>query len=898
VRIEGTNVIFTPAANYSGAASFEYTVQDNGTTNGTADPKSDQATVSFTIDAKPDSPSVTNAVTAEDTQSTTGLVITRNAVDGAEVTHFKITGITGGTLYQNDGTTAINNGDFITVSEGTAGLKFTPEADTHGTTGFGFNVQASQGTDGTNLSDAVAATVTVTEVNDTPVATGETLAHVATGTPTVTIPFSALLGNDLPGPADEQEQSLTVIDVSGAQGGTVSIVGGQVEFVPAANFQGTASFTYTVRDNGQTGGVDDFKTATATAQFDVSDDAPPVITLNGDSTQYLLVGTPYTEPGFAAHDDVDQDLTGQVTVTGTVNTNVVGSYVLRYNVSDTSGNAAQEVTRTVQVVSTGLAALSSPAGTLTPAFDPEKDQYTMRVPYNFSTFSLTAGTVDPTATVTINGVATGVDGTGTVNLNVGQNEITIVVTAQGGATKTYSLKVTRLPAPANTDNRGNTRQAKVVTGEAAGVVQVEIARKQEPNGTVIDSVVMQGSKADEVVAKATADKVKTASIIIDDLPEKPADEVTVNVSSSALGKLKTAELTLAIEASGAKITLDAETVRQLSDSGDDLYFRVVPIRKPEVEREIEERVIDSPELKEYADGRTVLTVGKPMTIHTNYNDRKTKVMFPLSGISIPTNPQERAKFLQGLAVFVEHSDGDKEVERGEIIYNAAGVPVGIEIEIEKFSTFTIISTDEFKTYLRYVAGYPDGTFHPNEQINRAELAVVVAKLMADERANAAMLSQYPDVAESHWAAKAIEELTAAGILVGDDKGFFLPSKSVTRAEMAVIAAKLKGLDTSAMAITEPDFTGHWAARSIAAVKAAGLMVGFEDGTFRPDQTLTRAEAITVLNQLFGRPLLTHSQQVTWPDVPLTHWASSNIESASNDLRELSDGRIEKIGKDK
>ena len=80
----------------------------------------------ITVNPVADTPSVTNATTNEDTQTTSGLVISRNAADGAEVTHFKITGITNGTLFQNDGTTAINNGDFITFAEGNAGLKFTP----------------------------------------------------------------------------------------------------------------------------------------------------------------------------------------------------------------------------------------------------------------------------------------------------------------------------------------------------------------------------------------------------------------------------------------------------------------------------------------------------------------------------------------------------------------------------------------------------------------------------------------------------------------------------------------------------------------------------------------------------------------------------------------------------
>src|SRR6185436_6062208 len=95
----------------------------------------------ITVTAVADTPSVTNATTAEDTQSASGLVISRNAADSTEVTHFKITAIAGGTLYKNDGTTQITNGTFVTYAEGNAGLKFTPTTNFNGSGSF--TIQAS-----------------------------------------------------------------------------------------------------------------------------------------------------------------------------------------------------------------------------------------------------------------------------------------------------------------------------------------------------------------------------------------------------------------------------------------------------------------------------------------------------------------------------------------------------------------------------------------------------------------------------------------------------------------------------------------------------------------------------------------------------------------------------------
>jgi hypothetical protein len=120
-------------------------------------------------------PSITSTTTDEDTQSSSGLVISRHANDGSEVTHFKITTITNGTLFKSDGITQIANGSFITFAEGNAGLRFSPAANLFSpTTAFSFNVQAATDASGTGLSVATAAAITVTPIADTPSITSAT----------------------------------------------------------------------------------------------------------------------------------------------------------------------------------------------------------------------------------------------------------------------------------------------------------------------------------------------------------------------------------------------------------------------------------------------------------------------------------------------------------------------------------------------------------------------------------------------------------------------------------------------------------------------------------------------------------------------------------------------------
>jgi hypothetical protein len=122
----------------------------------------------LTIDLTPvaDTPSVTDTSTPAETQTTSGLVIARNPADGAEVTHFRITSITHGTLFQNDGVSGITSGAFITSTEGQAGLRFTPSTGFSGNGGF--SVQASTSNEASGLGgDTVNATITVTPRDQT-----------------------------------------------------------------------------------------------------------------------------------------------------------------------------------------------------------------------------------------------------------------------------------------------------------------------------------------------------------------------------------------------------------------------------------------------------------------------------------------------------------------------------------------------------------------------------------------------------------------------------------------------------------------------------------------------------------------------------------------------------------
>ncbi|MHC0039056.1 DUF4073 domain-containing protein [Pseudoneobacillus sp. C159] len=449
VQLVDSRIIFTPQAHFFGTAFFMYTVSDDGRTNGESDPRSTQAMVTFPIYPKADVPSITGTVTAEDTMSSNGLVIRRNPVDGGEVTHYKITGITGGTLYRWDGTTPIDNEQFITTAEGEHGLKFLPDYDRNSVAGdlFGFDVQAAIGPSDDGISDKIRAMITVTEVNDAPYARDDTT-ETAFGVPFIQIPFAELTANDRPGPPNESDQTLTITDVGNAVGGTVSITNGNVQFVINPGFLGTARFDYEITDNGTTNGTPHPLTDRATVYIDVKDLNKPVITLHGDETVYLLQGQNYIEPGYSAEDDVDGDLTAKVTISGSVSPMVLGKYTLLYNVKDSSNNAAIEQRRTVHVVSHLLSNLT--LGSEVINFQPTQTDYTVDVLNSVEKLLVTPTLLDENSTVTVNGTVVNSGSGKDVSLNVGKNVITVVVTALGGTTKTYKVTVNRAPS-ANAD---------------------------------------------------------------------------------------------------------------------------------------------------------------------------------------------------------------------------------------------------------------------------------------------------------------------------------------------------------------------------------------------------------------------------------------------------------------
>ena len=153
----------------------------------------------------------------------------------------------------------------------------------------------------------------------------------------------------------------------------------------------------------------------------------------------------------------------------------------------------------------------------------------------------------------------------------------------------------------------------------------------------------------------------------------------------------------------------------------------------------------------------------------------------------------------------------------------------------------------------YIVGYPNGNVEPNGNITRAEVATIFFRLLTEEvrTANSTQSNSLSDVTRGQWFNHAVSTLSSMGIVKGHNDGTFAPNAPITRAEFAAIAARFddKNTDTSSKFT---DIASHWAKNEIGIAANKGWINGYPDGTFRPNQYITRAEAMTLVNRVLNR----------------------------------------------
>ena len=224
-----------------------------------------------------------------------------------------------------------------------------------------------------------------------------------------------------------------------------------------------------------------------------------------------------------------------------------------------------------------------------------------------------------------------------------------------------------------------------------------------------------------------------------------------------------------------------------------------------------------------------------------------------------------------------------------VIKNAKGEDVTANYKITYVNgVLKAIEVLNKEIHFNYVIGYTDGTIRPNNDISRAEVATIFFRLLTDEARTQydKTTSSFSDIKDGAWCCRAVSTLTNMGIIKGYTDGTFQPNKSITRAELATIIARFAKLDVNTK--TFSDITGHWAQKSIELAAGNGWINGYEDGTFRPNNNITRAETFAMINRVLDRQtenvsdLLPTSEMNMWSDnMNENAWYYKDVQEATN-----------------
>ena len=193
-----------------------------------------------------------------------------------------------------------------------------------------------------------------------------------------------------------------------------------------------------------------------------------------------------------------------------------------------------------------------------------------------------------------------------------------------------------------------------------------------------------------------------------------------------------------------------------------------------------------------------------------------------------------------------------------------------------------------KDHYSYLIGYSDGTVRPNGRITRAEVATIFFRLLTDDarQRNWSSENNFSDVSADKWYNNAVSTLCHMGVLGGYSDGTFRPNAPITRAEFAKIAVSFSQANGSAVYSYFTDVkTTDWFAPYVTAAKDSSLIEGYSDGSFKPENRITRAEACAIVNRVLGRkPSKNHmkiSGRIDWPDCTTADWFYEAIMEATN-----------------
>ncbi|MDU2115362.1 MAG: S-layer homology domain-containing protein [Peptoniphilus lacydonensis] len=227
---------------------------------------------------------------------------------------------------------------------------------------------------------------------------------------------------------------------------------------------------------------------------------------------------------------------------------------------------------------------------------------------------------------------------------------------------------------------------------------------------------------------------------------------------------------------------------------------------------------------------------------------------------------------------------DRELIAGETIKVEAKTD---DDDVEKLDYKVTKKAIQDERVISYIEGYPDETFKPQNNVTRAEAAQMFATLInGGSGFGFGDKTKFSD-ANDEWYSAAVNYVVEKKLISGYPNGTFKPNESITRAEFAqMISGYIKTEKTNKSDFN--DIKDHWAKDAIDKLNGNKNVSGYPDGTFKPNEKITRAEAVTILNSVFDRNTnkdslkdINVSSLTKFSDVKEDFWAYYNILDASN-----------------
>ena len=699
---------------------------DYATTANTATAGTDYMTDSGTITFAPGdtSETITIAVNADlvDEDDETFYVSLSSATSGVMISDAQ--GV--GTITDDDLAPAISIGD-ATVAEGNTGtraVEFTVElsAESGKTISINYSTSNETAIAGTDyIPDMGAITfapgeaskiITININGDTLDEDDKNFKVYLSGALNATISDSSAWGtitDDDPAPA------ISINNVTVAEGDT-----GTVNLIYTVTLSGASGKTVTVdcatQDGTATTADNDYEAETTTLAFAPGETSKTItVTVNGDNvleddeTVLVKLSNP-TNTTITA---------GQDTGTGTITND---EYTLTYT-AGANGTITGTATQTVSSGANGTAVTATPnsgyyfvgwsdgvtATTRTDSNVTGNIAVTATFAINEYTLTYTAGangTITGTATQTVSSGANGTAVTATPNSGyyfVGWSDGVATATrtdsnVTGNITVTATFAITSSPSPTTpiTSTPSPTKEIRQVNvngvseESANAVTTIDIVR-EITNDKKIDTVTLNRAKTEEVLQNVLDQNQEKIQLAVDEPENDKADVIEFVIDKDAVKKLADSEVALDVKTEAVSIEIPKESVQGISENKKDICFRVLPIRNEVEKKATIQNAITAGVVQTASGNSEAVALGMPMMIESNYQGHMTTLVFSLKDIAMPEDETQRALFLSGLGVYINHSDGEQEFNRGRIIYDSNGYPVGIEIEISKFSTFILLS---------------------------------------------------------------------------------------------------------------------------------------------------------------------------------------------------------------